>query len=249
MRRNKSAKIKLMAAFILTAVIVATLSADDAPAGLLGHWPFDEGRGQITRDTAGGIGDATLIGNPEWGKTPAGYCLFFNGTPEHKVYAEISGRGFRGQTRHGTFSVWAKAVDGGVVYASDAAGRARLCSLAGLQLGIRGGQWIAVVYDGYVQYIEGPPVTDGEWIHLALTWDDVFTRLYANGAEVVIEGGTYLTRGFVGHDVRTPFYIASTNPQWGQMFRGYLDELKFFNRALAPAEIAAEYEQGCRRMK
>lgn len=237
----------VMPGFVAIVALTAVCSsgfAENTPAGLIGHWPFDEGRGQSTRDIAGGIGDATLIGNPEWVKASSGYCLFFNGTPEHKVYAKTSGRGFRSQTQQGTFSVWAKAVDGGLVYSGDKAGRARLFSLGGLQIGIRGGRWVAVVYDGYVQYIDGPPVVDGEWIHLALTWDDVVTRLYANGREVVIEGGAYLTRGYRGHDVRSPFYIASSNPDWGQMYRGYLDELKFFNRPLAAGEIADEHERG-----
>jgi hypothetical protein len=228
----------------LLASVIAAHSAE--PSDLLGHWPFNEGAGHVARDIVGG-NDLELIGNPVWVRNPGGYCLLFDGSDQRRVYGRLSGhRGYRGQVDQGTISVWARAVDGGVALSGDTAGRARVLSLgfpAETILGIRNGRWCGLVYDGRtVVYIDGPTVSDGEWTHLAATWDDFFTRFYVNGREIR-EGGPYLRTPVVGSGITswTRSHVASHVPRWGQMFKGYVDEWKFYNRALCPEEIAAAY--------
>ena len=236
---------------LIAALALALLPAGAAPArekGLIGYWPFDEGAGPTVGDQVG-KNDVALIGNPVWTRNASGYCLLFNGSEDRRVYGRLkSHAGYRGNVAHGTLSVWARAVDGGVALTNDPAGRSRVISVGfphASLLGIRQGRWCACVYDGRnVEYIDGPPVVNDEWTHLAATWNEVFTRFYVNGREVR-EGGPYLRYDVPGAGVTswTFSHVASHIPKWGQMFRGYVDDWKLFNRALTPEEIAAEYER------
>jgi hypothetical protein len=72
------------------------------------------------------------------------------------------------------------------------------------------------------------------WSHLATTWDGTTTRLYVNGREVASAPltGTIRTSAnalrFGGNQV------------WNEWFKGSLDEIRIYNRALSPAEIVQD---------
>src|SRR4051794_13702782 len=55
-----------------------------APSGPLGFWKFDEGSGDIARDSSGGGHDAKLI-DPAWVKQGEGSALSFDGKSEQYV--------------------------------------------------------------------------------------------------------------------------------------------------------------------
>jgi hypothetical protein len=72
------------------------------------------------------------------------------------------------------------------------------------------------------------------WSHLAATYDGTTIRLYLNGTEVssVPRTGSILTQSdalTIGGD---PFY--------GQYFRGTIDEVRIYNRALTASQIATD---------
>jgi len=72
------------------------------------------------------------------------------------------------------------------------------------------------------------------WSHLATTYDGAALRLFVNGIQVAsapFSGAIVTTTGalrFGGNNV------------WGEFFRGYIDEIRIYNRALAPGEIQAD---------
>lgn len=76
--------------------------------------------------------------------------------------------------------------------------------------------------------------TAGQWVHLAVTYDGATIRFYSNGNVVRLlpASGNIATSGL-------PYRIGgyafdATNP-----FRGYLDEIRIYNRALSAADIQA----------
>ena len=225
--------------WLVAALALALLQGTSAQTDkdLIGYWPFDEGTGVTARDQAG-KNDLDLVGNPVWTKNASGYCLLFDGSLERPVYGERdSVLGYAGIMGCGTISVWARAVDGGPTQ------RARVAVLSEIQVGISDGHWSGLAYDGRVEYILGPPVVNDQWVHLALTWNEVFARFYVNGKEIVREEGQYLrydTSGWVT-TMWDNLYISF--PRHGQMYKGYVDDWKMYKCALAPAEIAAEYER------
>src|SRR5262249_48823461 len=72
------------------------------------------------------------------------------------------------------------------------------------------------------------------WRHLALTYDGATLRLYVNGVQV-------------SSLARTGSLPTSTNPLqiggdsiYGQYFKGKIDEIRVYNRALSASEIQAD---------
>jgi hypothetical protein len=72
------------------------------------------------------------------------------------------------------------------------------------------------------------------WTHLAFTFDGQVMRLYVNGTEVsttAVTGVTAVSNG--------PLRIGG-NSVWGEYFRGIIDEVRVYNRALTSAEIGQD---------
>ena len=76
------------------------------------------------------------------------------------------------------------------------------------------------------------PVDEGQWTHVAATYDGARMRLYQNGVEV----GSV---GKVGTLVKGPAVQTwiGANPGGSRFFDGTIDEVKFFSVALSVAEI------------
>ncbi len=73
-----------------------------------------------------------------------------------------------------------------------------------------------------------------QWSHLALTYDGSTLRLYVNGEQVS-------SRAVSGTIRRTshPLWIGGNHP-YGEYFRGLIDEVRVYDRALDPDEVRAE---------
>jgi hypothetical protein len=72
------------------------------------------------------------------------------------------------------------------------------------------------------------------WTHLAATYDGTTLRLYVNGLQV----GTRAVSGALV--TSTGALRIGGNAVWGEFFRGRLDEIRIYNRALTAAEIQAD---------
>jgi hypothetical protein len=76
----------------------------------------------------------------------------------------------------------------------------------------------------------------GKWVHAAATFDGTTARIYLNGREVA--SGPFSFAGGTGAGVT----IGNTNStSWSdcpETFNGELDEVRIYNRALSPSEIA-----------
>jgi concanavalin A-like lectin/glucanase superfamily protein len=81
----------------------------------------------------------------------------------------------------------------------------------------------------------GPsPIPTNVWTHLAATYDGTRVRLFVNGVEIDNNAG-----GLADHDER-----GSAPDRWqfdqGEYFRGLIDDVRIYNRALSAAEIQAD---------
>jgi hypothetical protein len=74
---------------------------------------------------------------------------------------------------------------------------------------------------------EGMEIEAGRWVHVALSYDDRDLKLYINGALVAQEFFRHHRRGGVG-----PLYV-------GGDFRGRLDDVRIYGRAIDPEVIGA----------
>jgi Concanavalin A-like lectin/glucanases superfamily len=72
------------------------------------------------------------------------------------------------------------------------------------------------------------------WSHLAATYDGATLRLFVNGVQV---GSRALTGALL---TSTGVLRIGGNSIWGEFFKGQIDEIRIYNRALTPAEIQAD---------
>jgi hypothetical protein len=72
------------------------------------------------------------------------------------------------------------------------------------------------------------------WTHLAATYDGSALRLYVNGALST----TFLVSGTLA-PTTNPLRIGG-NTIWGEYFRGLIDDVRIYNRALTPTEIGSD---------
>ena len=79
---------------------------------------------------------------------------------------------------------------------------------------------------------------DGNWHHIAGTYNGCVVKLYVDGAE--ISGGTGTTEGIDYNNEN--FYIGSYGT--GYYFSGLIDEVKVFSRPLPDSEILEHYNPG-----
>jgi hypothetical protein len=72
------------------------------------------------------------------------------------------------------------------------------------------------------------------WTHVATTYDTTTQRLFINGSQVAQRSQTGLIAGSSGS-----LRIGGSSV-WGRFFKGRIDEIRIYNRALTAAEITAD---------
>lgn len=83
-----------------------------------------------------------------------------------------------------------------------------------------------------------PRLALNTWTHLATTYDGAAVRTYVNGALVASRAVT----GTMAASAN-PLRIGG-NSVWPEWFRGTIDEVRFYNRALSAAEVTADMDRG-----
>jgi Concanavalin A-like lectin/glucanases superfamily len=78
------------------------------------------------------------------------------------------------------------------------------------------------------------PLTATKFAHLAVTYDRLTLRLYVNGVQV-----SSVARAASIAASTTPLQIGG-DTTYGQYFKGRIDEVRVYNRALSQAEIQAD---------
>jgi hypothetical protein len=215
--------------------------------GLVAHFSLDAHGDSLIA----GQSIASTLTDVEFGLRGAnsntGTSARFNGVSsiiQHDWSADLNPESF-------TLSLWAKSDGGAGAWNSPVTSRHDLGSEGGTSKGY-------VIYDndpsgvwtfwsgngpdsGNWQVLDGPAVTLGEWEHIAITYDNVteLKKLFVNG-----EFATESNDSVFPNDT-TPFNIgAGQDFGDGFWFRGDLDDIGLWNRALSQEEIQVAMEQG-----
>ena len=213
-------------------------AAQPAPA-LLAHWTFDEPAGTHCGDASGHGYDAFL-------ERPAtdfarsrgihGPALSLRGAHALRTGLQLPG----GPWPALTFSAWVRPTDlSGFreIFRQECLNRLLFSfqeSGSILSLGLNIG--------GYVECdapIQAAQVADGLWHHCAASFDGQWMRVFLDGREI----GSLQRPGTIAVSPAVPAYIGSSGGE-GEHFQGMLDDLRIYGSALAPARIAALYQQG-----
>ncbi len=213
------------------ASISVTVSNTQQTAGLVAAYGFNAGSGVQVADSSG-LGNVGTLSNATWTATGKyGAALSFNGTSARVNIADAPSLDL---TTGMTIEAWVyptsstgwrtvvlKERSGGLAYALYAEnGAARPSSYL----------WTTVD-----RFVNGPSgLTLNTWSHLAVTYDNAVLRLFVNGVQVSSSAVT----GSI--NVSGSALRIGGNTIWGEYFRGMIDEVRIYNRALSAGEIQAD---------
>jgi hypothetical protein len=193
------------------------------PSGPVGAWGFDEARGKRARD-ASGAGNTGRISGAVRTRGRFGGGLSFDGRNDWVTVADDPSLDL---SRAMTLEAWVRPSKGGA--------RSVLVKERGPRLSY--GLYARPsghVFTSAEQALRGPALPLRRWSHLAVTWDGSVLRVYRDGVQVAshaLSGAATVSDG--------PLRIGG-NAIWPEFFKGDIDEVRVYDRALSASEIAAD---------
>ena len=211
--------------------LAAVRGADAGERGLLAHWRFDEGEGAILHDSSGGANHGA-IHEATWVHSGGSMALRFDGADDHVDFGERPGLS---PTKAVSVEAW---VHPEAVPASGEAGI----------VGKRFASYVLTYYGGgrCWWYISGGPnhcqatVGTGAWHHVAGTFDGETMKLYVDGILAAGKPSKHKAVATPG-----PFRMGNSTGEAqftkGAHFKGMLDEVRVYSRALSAKEVLRHY--------
>ncbi|HEY7705952.1 MAG TPA: LamG-like jellyroll fold domain-containing protein [Gaiellaceae bacterium] len=203
------------------------------PPSLVAAYPFAETSGTTTADVTGNGNTGTLSGPTRTAAGRHGAALTFDGTNDWVTVADAPELDL---TTGLTLETWVRPTQGGgwrtLLLKENGSTLAY-----GLYSSASGGTPMAIVYTGGSQQkLSGPSALPvNTWTHLAATYDGTQLRLYVNGVQRAIKAVTGSIPNASG-----VLRMGGNNVWRSEWFRGDLDEVRVYNRALSQAEIEAD---------
>jgi len=214
----------------LLAALIATAVVAQGPAA---HWPMDEGQGDATVDEIAGL--QLKLEGTEWTQTKTGPALRFD-ADQARASCDLADP--LKPTGALTVSLWARRtkpgayqqlVDAGSGWGDNNQGYRLLMYGEGLRFMLEAG--------GEAVNVGGGAIINGQWHHIAVTFDGARVVLYQDG-ELVRDAER---AGAISYEGLTKFYVGCGG---NGGLPGDIDDLAIHARALAPDEVAALYQQG-----
>lgn len=227
----------------LASVLVLTANAYSAgiDKSVILYLPFEEGKGNTTKDYSDSKMDGALVKDPKWVEGRFGMAIEFNGKDNYvEVPFDVNAHVDKGEL---SLCAWVK------VFAvnTDAHGQTRQPII----MKGAGGMWefALYIYDAWgagQSYWQcgGAGVTEpntagniekGKWHAVCSTFKlKGMTRVYVDGKLVIEDGGR---NGDICRTGTRPVRIASRED--GQFLNAAVDEVRIYDRELSAAEVAA----------
>jgi len=208
----------------------------DLSDGLVAYYPFDGN----ANDESGNGNDGTENGGLSYGTGVSGQAASFDGTDD---YIQVSNNSTLELNRHLTISYFMSPQP-------DPAGNPVICK--NRHTGNNYSSWIRPGSAGlsFQQYPQGStdgveytfrsetPLEAGKWIHVAMLRDDTAVKIYLDG--VLVKEGT---ADYEANEKGESLFIGYDGGFGYPKFKGLLDDLRIYDRALSPAEIQTLSEQ------
>ena len=224
----------LVSAFTLTLLTRPGSSTDN----LVGYWTFDEGSGTTAADSSGNGNTGTLYNSPTWVNGKRGKALSFDGQDD---YVRVPQSASLDVTSQVTVEAWIHAYsytdhngeNSHIISRTDTSGG----SLYALMTYAPGSEKVGYAVKPVPNH--QPSTQDLQlhvWVHLAMTYDGSYVRLYINGQFDT----SYSQSGSIP---TTTNWLAIGCNSYGETyahFSGIIDEVRIYNKALTQQEIQAD---------
>ena len=220
---------------VLVGFCVAAPAADEK--GLVAHWDFNEGSGNVLHDRSG-HGNHGKIHGAKWVNCGDGYALRFDGAND---YVDC-GNGPSLDVRGG-ISMEAWVFPEGIPRGEPGILGKQFSSF--LLTYYKNGKCYWYICEGANNCNTG--LFPGRWSHLVGTFDGSIMKLYLDGDLLAVRGsrfkainpGKNLFIGCVRGDPSAEDHAYSRTSH----FRGIVDGVRIYNRALSDEEVRAHYER------
>jgi hypothetical protein len=216
-----------------TKSVAVTLAVTAPASGLVGAWGFDEVSGTSTTDASGKGNTGALNGPARSTAGRFGGALTFDGINDWVTVPDASSlRLTTGATIEGWVNPTANGSAGWRTLAlkETATGLAYALYPYG-DGGLPSGHAFTST-ERWARAGSAPPLN--AWTHIAMTYDGTTIRLYVGGVQVATRAQTGALVAGTG-----PLRFGG-NAIWPEWFRGRLDEIRVYNRALTAAEIQSD---------
>jgi hypothetical protein len=224
-------------ALVCVSLIIAHLmfmSISDAkidPENTIGIWLFDEGKGNVAKDTSGNGNDGELMNGPKWTDGKFGKALEFDGKDDYVNAGEAE---ILKPTADVTFVAWVYWDGGNYVLATGGQTSSTGYAItydpntSQIWFGVSTGKKSATT-----GYIQAP--SRKVWHHLAGAYDDSDGELIA-----YVDGKEYATAKANGNVLENKWpalHIGKPNNVDAYYIQGIIDEVAVFNVALTEDDI------------
>ena len=218
---------------LMGSIPVSNQDNDPPDPNLVAWWRFEDGTGNLTALDSVGPNNGTLINmDPatDWVPGKVGGALSFDGVNDH---VEVADHPSLNMTSAFTVAVW--------INPTDWDSNRRI-----VQKGNDGQQYAFMAEDDMLRLklpsgtLSASLPAPAQWHHLACTYDGSMMRIYVNAgapaAEQAASGAIGTTTDALC--IGTKFSGAPV----GDHFKGLMDDLRIYSRALSTAEIQAIYD-------
>ena len=230
------ARLKLLCVslMVISLMFVGISSAKIDLETCVGMWLFDEGSGDVAKDSSGKGNDGDIVGGAKWVDGKFGKALSLDGSDD---YVEIAHDDSLMIGDKHTIALWFKLDE---------------VPTAGMAVVTKddwapGFWWDASVIrhhthepPGTLHYIDAPWTPDTDWHSIAVTWDGKKFEIYLDVDEI----GSGVTAPNLGRNPLTDkplligIYLATgQHGQWGVFLPAIIDEVAIFNVALEEEDI------------
>jgi formylglycine-generating enzyme required for sulfatase activity/tetratricopeptide (TPR) repeat protein len=211
---------------------VPASAAAGAGGGLIGHWKFDDGQGRIARDSSGRGNHGQVRGGARWTAGRLGGALEFDGTDGFVSIPNESDFDITGRI---TVAAWIKVAAftksfQSIVTKGDRAWRLHRAA----ESNSPGWACSDLSRDQVGDLFGKAAVDDGRWHHVAGVHDGTRMYLFVDG-KVDASARTSPTISVNDYSV----LIGENAQQTGRHWRGLIDDVRIYDRALTAREIRA----------
>ncbi|MBI3850912.1 MAG: tandem-95 repeat protein [Verrucomicrobia bacterium] len=248
------ANLRLLFVFIAILLQVEVIAGAPAcitpPPGLVGWWPAEGNGAELV-----GSNTAVLLNGATFTNGVVGEAFFFDGVDDRVIVSNAAALNF-GPGQNFSIEAWIQPItavtDFGVQSIVNKRYTPNFLSAVGYEFGLADGKLSCQLADAPLTQLDftsytspGPDLRDGQFHHVAMT----VIRSATNGGHLYVDGQVVLTFDPTVQpgDLSTtePLRIGNhADPALNSHFKGRIDEVAIYNRALSANEIAGIYNAG-----
>ena len=212
--------------------VVEVKVSDALMNGLVAWWKFDEANGTVAYDSSGNDLDGTTNGNPPWVSGKIGGALSFNGSNQFvslPAIPKIAGSVAKSLC---FFHKPESNVQRSIVSLGSASNNKRFCIFQDSNNKYR--------FVGHSNDLFFDVTMNLLWQHVAAVYETNLLKFYIDGSLAEEESIIGLNTSAEDHGR----IAKNSSPKSDEYYKGLIDEVRIYDRALTAAEVQALYNMG-----